>query len=435
MNLNAKLTLYFTVSKLAIIAVFLLLLPYIFNWISQTSINTYLRQQEDKVFQTIQSNGLAYYMPDGEPFGSYTMLKEEYISMESISQDVADVDQIADGLRLIDTDTLDYRILSRTFSYQDQRYLLEIGRTTATIKQYSIAIRRIALYVLIGLVVVTIVLDFFFSRVILRPLGSIIKTRLSGQQFPFKGGLEPIPTSTSDFKLLDESFIQLMERIKQDFDREKEFTANASHELLTPISVLKSKIENLMLADGLNENMAAKLTEMMRTLNRLNGIVKSMLLIARIDNAQFDKGEAVRIDHMIDEIAEELILQMDEKGIVYVSTIARREPVPNLNKELMFHLFSNLIRNAVRHNRQGGQIEVYDSYEAGRYWVHIRDTGAGFPAAKYEEIFERFKMVHRHAGGGSGLGLSIVRSVAQFFSIEVRVESTEGEGSIFSVGF
>ncbi|MFC7523090.1 sensor histidine kinase [Parapedobacter sp. GCM10030251] len=435
MNLNAKLTLYFTLSKLAIIAVFLLLLPYIFDWISLTSINNYLRQQENKVFATIEQNGMEPYLQDQASFGSYTMLKEEYISMEPVGPEVADIDQIADGLRLIEADTLNYRILSRTFSYDGQRYLLEIGRTTATIQQYNIAIRRIALYVLIGLVSVTIILDFFFSRIILKPLGQIIKTRLVGQRFPFKGHMQPIRTSTRDFRLLDESFIELMERVRQDFDREKEFTANASHELLTPISILKSKIENLMLSEGLDESVAAKLLEMMHTLSRLNSIVKSMLLIARIDNAQFHRGEAVRIDRIISGIREELAPQLETKNITFTNRITRLEAIPNLNKELMFHLFSNLIRNAIRYNKQGGHIDVYDSIGPDGYWIHIRDTGEGFPPSKQEEIFERFNRIHHHGGEGFGLGLSIVRSIAHFFSITIRVESSLGEGSVFSVGF
>ncbi|MGV3762625.1 sensor histidine kinase [Parapedobacter sp.] len=435
MNLNTKLTLYFTLSKLAIIAVFLLLLPYIFNWISQASINNYLRLQEAKVFTTIEHDGLAYYLQDDESFGSYTMLKEEYISMEPIGPEVADINRIADGLRLIESDTLDYRILSRTFSYDNQRYLLEIGRTTATIRLYSLAIRRIALYVLVGLLFVTIILDFFFSRVILKPLGQIIETRLVSQRFPFKGNMEPINTSTNDFRILDKSFIQLMERIRQDFDREREFTANASHELLTPISVLKTKIENLMLSDNLAESVAEKLMEMMHTLNRLSGIVQSMLLIARVDNEQFHKGDDVQLGKLINGIQEELADQLEEKDIIFSNKIVREKAIPDMNRELLLQLFSNLLRNAIRYNRRGGTIAVYDAHAAGRYWVHIRDSGEGIPASMREEIFGRFKMGRNRPDGGFGLGLSIVRSIAQFLSITVEVESAEGKGTVFSVGF
>lgn len=435
MKLNTKLILYFTLSKLMIIGAFLLALPYIFDWISLKSTNAYLKQQERKVFENIEQNGLKYYLSDDESFGSYTMLKEEYISLEPLPPDLKNTNRTFDGKRIIESDTLDYRILSRTFNYDNKSYLLEIGRTKDTINQYNVFLRRIALYVLIGLVLVTLVLDSFFSRFILKPLKQIIDTNILGRTFPFKETPLPIKTTTTDFNMLNDSLIQLMDQVNSAFDREKEFTANASHELLTPISILKSKIENLMLSEDIDESIGIKLLDMMRILNRLNSIIQSLLLIARIDNEQFEKVDEVHISHIIDEIKEEMEDKFAEKEIELHNMLKYRVPLQGLNKELIFHLFSNLIRNAIKYNKQRGSITISDGFAEGRYWVYIADTGDGLPPEMLYTIFNRFNTANRKAHGGFGLGLSIVNSIANYFSITLKAQSKPDVGSTFSVGF
>lgn len=418
-----------------IVGAFLLVLPYIFDWISLRSINAYLEQQEKKVFETISVNGLDYYMGEDESFGSYTMLRDEYISLEPLPPNLENTNRIFNGKRLIESDTLDYRILSRVFVYEGNDYLLEIGRTRDTIDDYNTFLRRIALYVLIALVFITLILDTFFANFILRPLKRIINTNIRGRTFPFKREASRIKTTTTDFNLLNNSLIQLMDQVNKAFDREREFTANASHELLTPISILKSKIENLMLTESLDKENHIKLLDMMKILNRLSNIVRSLLLIARIDNKQFTQEDVVYIPQVIGDIESEMEDLFAEKEVKFQVLLQYQKPLKGLNTDLMFHLFSNLIRNALRYNKEGGYIKVHDKLEKEMYWICISDTGEGVPDNLSDVIFERFYTANKKVPSKLGLGLSIVNSIAKYFSLMLKVESKPGQGSTFWVGF
>ncbi len=435
MKLFTKLTLFITLSKMAIVILFVLLLPQLVNNIAFGYTNYYLKEQEKKVIDVINRNGIDYYLQGESNYGSYTMLKEEYISLELTGRN-----SIADTLftshRLVEGDTLNYRILNHVFDFGDKKYMLEIGKTTASIDQYNRPLQRVVLYVLIGLIALTILIDLVFTRLLLRPLGFIIKTKLVNRKFPFKEHLPPVKTSTADFKYLDQSLIDLMGKIKVAFEKEREFTSNASHELMTPISILQSKIENLMVDNELNEELQEKISGMMKTLTRLKKIVHSLLFISRIENDQFSKLDQVIPGVLIAEVMEELADRVEARGLHFSVNTSREVILMNLNHDLIFQLVYNLINNAIRYNRDEGDITITDHFIPGEsYVLFIKDSGVGIPEDELETIFDRFKKSRRTEGEGYGLGLSIVQSIAQYHGLKIAVASKAGKGATFSIIF
>ena len=435
MKLITKLTLFITLSKLAIVVLFVLLLPLLVTNIASQYTNYYLREQKKKVLKAIDANGIDYYLQGEASYGSYTMLKEEYISLEPDSLHSTG-DTIETSRRLVESDTLTYRILRHGFAYKDKHYLLEVGKTTATISQYNRPLQRVALYVLIALIILTLIVDLLYTRLVLRPLGVIIRTRLIQTRFPFKEKLEPVKTSTSDFQYLDHSLIDLMGKVKEAFDKEREFTSNASHELMTPIGILQNKIENLMMESDMNEELQQKLTGMMKTLSRLKKIVHSLLLISRIDNDQFSRHDTISLKQLVDEVMEELEHRVAAHGLQVSVNIPAGASVPNMNHDLIFQLCYNLINNAIRYNKEGGDIAISASERAAGAWtLKIKDSGIGIPQEEINTIFNRFKKSQRAEGEGYGLGLSIVSSIADYHRISIEVDSTVDMGTTFSVNF
>lgn len=169
---------------MAIAVLFVLLLPALIGGIAFRYNDFYLREQKKKVMLEIQQHGIDTYLQGEETYGSYTMLKEEYISLEPALKVLPDT--IATLPRVVEKDTLTYRVLSLVFHYKDKNYLLEVGKTMATINQYNRPLQRVALYVLVGLIVLIILIDLVFTRLLLKPLDVIIRTRLLHRRFPFR---------------------------------------------------------------------------------------------------------------------------------------------------------------------------------------------------------------------------------------------------------
>jgi len=432
-KLLTKLTLFITLSKMLIVILFVLLLPSLVSLVSFRYTNYYLAEQKKKVLAVIKKNGMDYYLQGDSAYGSYTMLKEEYISLVPAGTgNVADT--IETSRRIVDEDTLNYRVLIHELNYGNHKYILEIGKTTAAITQYNNLLQRFTLYILIGLIVVSILVDLVYTHVLLRPLAKIVRTKLLNRKFPFREPLSPIKTSTTDFQFLDSSLISLMEKIHEAFDKEREFTSNASHELMTPISILQTNVENMMMEDGISDELQEKISAMMKTLNRLKKIVHSLLYISRIENDQFAKIDTVNMHQLTIDVMEELSYRLETKSIHFTNDVSPAVKLKQVNRDLLFQLLYNLINNAIRYNKENGSIHLSDYYALGEsYILFIKDTGIGIRQEELGTIFNRFKKSGKADGEGYGLGLSIVKSITSFHGFEIKVSSEYGEGTIFSI--
>jgi signal transduction histidine kinase len=314
---------------------------------------------------------------------------------------------------------------------------MEVGKTIETIDQYNKPLQRIATYVLLGLILLTLIIDLLYTRFLLRPLVNIIQTKIINRKFPFNENSTPIKTSTSDFRFLDDSLIKLMEQIHLAFEKEREFTANASHELMTPIGILQNKIENLMGEPEIGDLVQERLIAMQKTLNRLKRIVHSLLLISRIENDQFSKKESLNVSELIEDILDEIGHRLSEKNINLETSFSKNIILKNINRDLIFQMIYNLVNNAIRYNKESGFIHINDRLNAdGTYHIDLIDSGIGIPEDEISTIFNRFKKANKSEdSGGYGLGLSIVKSIADYHQITISVESDTSKGTCFGISF
>lgn len=436
MKLISKLTLFITLSKLAIVLLFVLTLPYLIEGIARNYTDYYLQQQQKKVLEVVARNGVETYLQGEESYGSYTMLKEEYISLEPVEKGFV-LDTIYTDERIIEQDTLNYRVLTHSFLTENGTYLMEVGKTIETIDQYKRPLQRIATYVLLGLILLTLIIDLFYTRYLLRPLDRIIRTKISNRKFPFNENSVPIKTTTTDFRFLDDSLINLMEQIHIAFEKEREFTANASHELMTPIGILQNKIENLMGEPDVSDFVQERLIGMQKTLNRLKRIVHSLLLISRIENEQFSKKDTVPASELFADVMDEISHRLSEKDISLKMDISKLITLDNINRDLLFQMIYNLVNNAIRYNKQSGFIHISDRINSDRsYEVDLIDSGIGIPEEEIGTIFNRFKKANQSEdSAGYGLGLSIVKSIADYHKITISINSEISKGTTFTIVF
>jgi signal transduction histidine kinase len=436
MKLRTKLTLFNTISKLAIVTIFVLLLPAIIKNINQRFADNRLLKDKEKVLKTVKDLGIKYYIQNGESYGSYTPIKDVYVSLDEDSLE-ENLDTIQNEVRKVEGDTIQYRILSHNFMVDRKNYLLEIGISLDSVNEADNPLQSIAFVILIGMISLTILADQFYSTYILRPLGQIIKTKLIGHKFPNFGSYKKVKTTTSDFEYLDISIHKMIVTIENTFQKEREFISNASHELMTPISILQSKIENMFGREDVVDELKTRLLEMQKILNRLKSITKTLLLISQIENEQFLKEDKIALSHLLQEVYDEISIRLQDKNISYEAILPADPVLVNVNKFLLFNLFFNLINNAIKYNRQDGEIKVVVAPgENNTFTVSIIDTGVGISPEDIPYIFNRFKKMRASLQQDSfGLGLPIVKSIAGFHEITIEVESEKDKGSTFKLIF
>jgi two-component system phosphate regulon sensor histidine kinase PhoR len=233
----------------------------------------------------------------------------------------------------------------------------------------------------------------------------------------------------------DTTEIRQAERMRQDF------VANASHELKTPLAVIKSSVETLI--DGAAEDpdlRAAFLDQVAREADRLADLIKDMLSLARIESGALGlEPRAVNLDRAITDCLERHHPRAEVKTLTMVEKPPPDAPASILawaDPDAMRQVMDNLVDNAIKYTPNGGRITVRWGATADTVNFEVEDTGVGIPEADVNRVFERFYRVDKARGraeGSTGLGLSIVKHLVQAMRGQVRVNSKLGKGTTFRV--
>ncbi len=435
MKLRYKLALYNLLTKAIFVAVFLVVMPYFLEKVNIIQTDNELISKREQVMGIIAEFGIEGLASDTatNAFGSYNILKQEYISLERAATDSL-WNFIEITQRMVDDEVIDYRVLNYSFMVDGVTYLLEIGTSLDSIYKTERNIRSISL-VLLGLfVVISFIATTSISGILTRPLEQIA-LKLKNTNSPALFDSKPVKTSTTDFQYLDKSLCELMEKTHHLFVKEREITANISHELLTPISVVQSRLENLLNTGGLSENVAEKVSESLRTLHRLKGIINSLLLIARVENKQFVKNESFFLVELLKEVIEEIEPISADKDLEIQTRFEADYCIIEANRSLLYALFFNILNNAVKFSGHefNGPVVVHSYAKAETFEIEISDHGPGMLPELAAELFERFRK--RKSPNGHGLGLAIAKSIADFHNIDIQVKTSPGLGTSFIFGF
>lgn len=434
-RLKTKLALFNLASKLAFTSVFLLLLPYIIERINLRQIDNDLVRKREYVIDIISKTGIEPFITSDstDAFGSFNILKEEFISLERTSQD-ENLNFIEVTRRIIDDEEIEYRVLNYSFLVDGQMYLLEIGRSLSSIQEARRVISNMIIVFLAVIILFTLVTDLQYTHFVLRPLDKITG-KLKGISSPSSFDTSPVKTSTSDFQKLDQALRDLMNNINELFRKEKEITVNISHELLTPVSVIRSKLENLLLEENIDPGISDRIEESLKTLHRLQMLINSLLMIARIESHQYLREDNFPVKELLVEVMDEIRPIAEDKNITMKDEMTKDLTFRNSNRSLLYSMFYNVVNNAVKNTGEGGEIRVRTLTVDGRFIVTVEDNGRGMTEEQKSVLFQRFKSGSLNSENGTGIGLAIAKSIADFHDIEIKVSSDPGKGSAFSFIF
>ncbi len=430
-KLKIKLAFFNLLSKLVFTALFLIFLPYIIERINLRQVDNDLVQKREQVIDLIAGAGIDPFISadSSDVFGSFNILKEEFISLERIETD-EDINHIEVAVRLIEDEEITYRVLNYSFLVDGQKYLLEVGKSLASIQYARRNITRVILIFLVLIILITLLTDLQYTHLLLRPLDRISR-KLKGISRPELFDRTEVRTTTTDFHNLDNAIRELMENIDQLFRKEKEITVNISHELLTPVSVLRSKLENLLLSGNADAEMPEKIEESLKTLHRLQSLVNSLLMIARIESHQYLREDNFSVQDVLKEIIEEIRPIADDKEILMTEEYLRDFQFMQANRALIFSMIYNVVNNAVKNTPAGGAVVIRSYFHQQKFNVTISDNGRGMTREQVVNLFSRFKSRVNPGEDGTGIGLAISKTIADFHGISVSVTSEPEKGTTF----
>jgi len=240
-----------------------------------------------------------------------------------------------------------------------------------------------------------------------------------------------------ELTILGNEFNDLTERLQTSEQKRRRFVSDASHELKTPLASIKLLTDSILQNDMDPDTTREFVADIGNEADRLNRMTAKLLSLTKVDSTEVPESEIIYMSPTIHRVNRMLSPMAKEANISIHLNLENDCPVLILEDDL-YQIVFNLMENGIKYNTPGGDLFVTLHHAEDNAVLTIRDTGMGIPEDAIGHIFERFYRVDKarsRATGGSGLGLAIVRAIAQRNRGEIRVSSTTGEGTIFTVTF
>ena len=233
---------------------------------------------------------------------------------------------------------------------------------------------------------------------------------------------------------LSVSYNRMLERLSDAFEIQRQFTANAAHELRTPLALMQVQLD--LYHSNSHPGNDADTVQMIKMVteqnDRLNKMVKTLLDMSELQTVGRD--DEIILDALVDEVLEDLEPLAEGKNI---RLIGNCKDITMVGSDiLIYRLVYNLVENAIKYNHSGGQVTVTADRKEKHVYLSVEDTGAGIPEELKERVFEPFFRVDKSRSrelGGVGLGLALVREIVRVHDGSITVKSNPSGGTIFEV--
>jgi heavy metal sensor kinase len=249
-----------------------------------------------------------------------------------------------------------------------------------------------------------------------------------------------IPLERDELSRLATTLNQMMTRLERSFAALRRFTADASHELKTPLTVVRAGVERAITRPDLPQETLAPLEETLQEVNRMTELLEALLTLARADEGRADlHKEAVDIREIIEEAGETGELLAEHAGVAIEIHLPSEPVVVPVDRSRIRQLALNLIENAVKYTPRGGQVSVELASNDGKVVFSVADTGIGIAPGDLPHVFDRFwradsARTRTSERAGTGLGLAICKWIAEAHGGTIDVQSRPGRGTTFTVG-
>jgi len=320
------------------------------------------------------------------------------------------------------TKTITFKTLTRHYNFNGRTFTLT---TYVSLKEFfhlTVKVFATEAFVFLLLILAIVIINKKSSLRLWQPFHFTLQKASEFNLEQNQSLLLPEQTGITEFNQLNTELTNLIEKVNQAYSNQKNFVENASHEIQTPLAIIRSKLELLINEPFLTEKSAALITDISEANERLSQLNKSLLLLAKIDNNQFPEQDKVNVAELVDIILN--YYQDHYADFPALNTFIQPGIYLTANRSLIEILFSNLVKNAVVHNVPGGFINI-----------QLRESGflienAGLPV--YGDpllLLERFKKGN-DGSPTTGLGLALVKQISQLYKIVLLYEYENGKHSV-----
>ena len=296
-------------------------------------------------------------------------------------------------------------------------------------------LRNYSLIGFAGLITIGGVGIYFLSRRMLKPVARVssLAARISStnlkERINYQGPEDEI-------KHLADTFDDMMGRLENTFEAQKQFIQDASHELRTPIAIAQTNIEVAEMEGKATARDYKRLMEVLKlSLERMNGLSNNLLLLSEGDQSQM-KWSMVDTAVLLNEVTTEASARAAAAGVSLERGLESSEICVMGDALRLKQALINLVDNAIKYNRTGGTVKLSARAEGSQVVLQVQDSGIGISEANQQRVFDRFYRVDKsrsRGAGGSGLGLAIVKKIVESHGGTISVKSTPGEGSTFRI--
>ena len=333
-----------------------------------------------------------------------------------------------DGLTTISTDeTGRLRVLTHPVIV-DGRTIgsFRVADPLTSVDQALQSLRNRFIAVGLGALLLSVLIAIWLANLITRPLRRMAAVASAVDSGDMTHRIDY--SGDDEIGVLADSFNHMMDRLEEGFRLQRDFVSDASHELRSPLTVLRGRIEQLPDHSGDREAVKAEARELMREVRRMERLTDDMLTLAKAERGGLVQRREVPIDGFVEDLRRDLPLLGSRHYNVESTLHGELEADP----DRLAQVLRNLVTNAVRHTGPDGHIDISIGSENGSAVFAVRDDGTGIEPDQLGRIFDRFHRTddgRSRAEGGSGLGLAIARAIVEAHGGTISASSTPGEGA------
>lgn len=405
MKLIKKINCYFITISILILIVTSVVTYFLLQALILEEVNETLQSEKNAIVKKLKTG----YMPDSV-FYSYS----DNLELKLLDYPSTVKEQLIDTLIFVEAEgeRVTFRQLYSIVNINGESYLIVLRRSLVERDELVTGLAVMILLVFISIIGLLILINYWGERRLWKPFYNTIN-KLSGFSIKQKKPLDLPPVDIDEFNELNKTLNYLTEKLKRDYHQLKEFSENASHEMQTPLAVIRSKLDVLIQDNTLNEYQHKSISSLYNAVSRLSRLNQSLNLLTKIENEEFDN----KIDISLTELTNRQLENLKELIEINNLTVGKKftaQPLLKLNQFIAESLFGNLIINAIKHNVDGGKISI----EIDKNKFSITNTGKQLNVNP-EELFRRFKKGDS-SSGSPGLGLSIVQKICEQNKIEIK---------------